>query len=151
MGDWVELQSDEVDVSVPAADAFAVISDYPRWPEWSPWLEKVVLVDSPDGELASSTWFLNVKGIEVSWGSQVTEQVSPSLVRWESTSGVRNGGSVRLLPTGDTSCRLSIQLRYQVPRLVAKVFSASFVSDFVSRRLNADLLRFASLMQHESL
>jgi uncharacterized membrane protein len=176
MGRWVDLGSSETPVDAPAAFAYSVLSDYPRWPEWSPWLSRVEVWD--DLGVTHSKWFLSIQGIDVSCAqaqpslpararppratpdlttyrgdasgtSENVEEVTGSMVRWESTSGVQNGGTVAIEPTGDTSCAVTISLRYEIPTLVSRLFSTRFVSRFVSQRLAADLRRFSTLAEHE--
>ena len=149
MGTWVELGSCSTPVNVPAPIAYDIISDYPRWPEWSPWLKRVDTFDE-DASGATSRWHLKFQAVDVSWGSKVVECIPGSLARWESTSGVRNSGSLRTTPHEDaSSCTLTISLRYEIPALVAKLFSARFVSKLVSRRLEADLGRFRRIAESE--
>ena len=144
MGEWVELGSTSADVNAPAAKTFEIISNYARWPEWSPWLSSVTV----DG--TASRWDLNIKGISVHWLSQTTDTEPGRLVRWESTAGVRNRGVVEVVPSSGSSCTLNIQLRYEIPQLVARLFSTSFVSKFVSGRLAADLQRFSVIAEREA-
>lgn len=149
MGVWVDLGSCTTKVNVPAETAFEMISDYQRWPLWSPWLSRVETFE-PDPSGATSRWFLKFKAINVNWGSRVVDLVPGTRLRWESTSGVRNSGSVHVMSLEHpSSCRLTIALRYEIPALVAKVFSAAFVSNLVSRRLAADLSRFRTYCEQE--
>ena len=156
MGEWVTLGTSSVrGVRVTPRAAYRVLRDYARWPEWSPWLSKVE-VDAADD--TNSKWFLRVKGIDVSWVSRTTGDtpptaaVSPAMISWESTAGVRNGGSVNIAPGGGSreSCDVSIELGFEVPKVVAALFSARFVEEFVSRRLLADLQRFAKVAEAEA-
>jgi uncharacterized membrane protein len=145
MGEWVRLGKCSTPVKVPAPDAFAILEDYQRWPEWSPWLKKVV-IDENDALL--SRWFLNARGIQVSWMSKTTEVKPGALIQWESVSGVRNGGCLTLDPTS-SGCVVTIEMSFIVPRAVRRIFSASIVEEFVSRRLQGDLQRFAAVAERE--
>ena len=149
-GTWVDLGSCRSTVAAPPTVVFRIISDYPRWPEWSPWLSKVDLCEADDRG-TTSRWFLRLKGIDVSWGSHVVELVPDSLVAWESTSGVRNSGSVMVVPdaTDASSTLLTISLRYEIPAIIARLFSTAFVSSLVSSRLAADLKRFSAIAERE--
>lgn len=147
MGEWVELGSCSTEVAAPASEAYSIISDYPRWPEWSPWLERVT-AGTEDG-VATSRWYLKLRAVKVDWTSRNVEEKPGSLIRWESTSGVRNDGTVGFTPTGGAACTLTIRLRYEIPRVVARLFSTAFVSRFVSQRLAADLGRFSVIAARE--
>mmetsp|Transcript_26846 Transcript_26846/g.88400 ORF Transcript_26846/g.88400 Transcript_26846/m.88400 type:complete len:206 (-) Transcript_26846:137-754(-) len=149
MGEWVQLGSCSTRVEVPASTAFALISDYPRWPEWSPWLDKVE-VRSDDGA-TTSRWFLRWKMVNVNWTSKNVEERPSSLVRWESTSGLRNGGRTLVTPEAGRvdACTVDISLRYQIPPLISRVFSTEWVAGFVSKRLAADLERFRAIAEAE--
>ena len=89
MGAWVEIGSCTQEVRAPAEFAYAILSDYPRWPEWSPWLSKVVLTGGAaadgvaGGAGSESRWYLSIKGVDVSWTSRTLEAVEGRRVRWE--------------------------------------------------------------------
>ena len=137
------------DLTVPRPFAYSIISDYPRWPEWSPWLHRVSIGQLDDGT-KTSHWFLRFKAISVDWQSKNVEEVPGSFVRWESTGGLPNGGTLQVLSGKDAaSSTLTISLRYQIPLVVSTVFRPAWVEAFVSRRLTADLQRFRTIAERE--
>ena len=149
MGTWVEGGCSSTPVDVPAAFAFDIISNYQRWPEWSPWLERVDTFE-PDNRGATSQWHLKFQMVDVNWGSRVVEHLPGAVLRWESTSGVRNSGSLEATDGANPcSCTITISIRYEIPSLIEKILSTKFVSNLVSRRLAADLSRFRVLAEQE--
>ena len=153
MGTWIEGGSSSTTVDVPASFAFGIISNYERWPQWSPWLSRVETFDA-DADGATSRWHLKFRAINVNWNSKCTlEDLDQNKVQWESTSGVLNSGSLEAIAgDGDpSSCTVTVSLRYQIPPLLEKLLSTRFISNLVSRRLKADLGRFRALAEAEHL
>ena len=150
MGTWVEGGTSSTVVNVPAPFAFNIISDYRRWPEWSPWLSRVESFE-PDEDGATSRWHLKFRAVDVNWNSKRVELIPDSLLRWESTSGIRNSGSLESMPITDnpSSCTVTVSLRYEIPTLLEKLLSTRFVANLVGRRLKADLGRFRALAERE--
>lgn len=149
MSEWLTLGSCRAQLDVPASHAFDLISDYPRWPEWSPWLSRVELCGHAHDGTATSRWFLNFKGLSFSWTSRIIEMSPPERISWESTAGVRNGGVVQLVPLGEEKCILTISLRYQIPLRLSRAVSTTFLTELISSRLSADLERFRKIAEDE--
>jgi len=150
MGTWVEGGSSSTAVAVPAPFAFNIVSDYQRWPEWSPWLSRVETFDA-DVDGATSKWHLKFRAVDVNWNSRVVERIPDERLSWESTSGIRNSGSLTAAPYDDdpSSCTVTVSVRYEIPSLLEKLLSTRAIANLVSRRLQADLNRFRALAERE--
>ena len=149
LGTWVEGGSSTITVQVPAPVAFNIIAAYERWPEWSPWLSSVDTIE-PDAQGATSQWHLKFQAVDVNWNSRVVERVPDKKLRWESTSGIRNSGTLESTPGSDPfSSVVSVSVRYEIPTLLEKLLSTRFIANLVSRRLKADLVRFRAIAEQE--
>jgi len=93
--------------------AFSAFADLPRQPTWSNWLHSVDYIDNNDDDnndikqtnipemdgIPDTTprkkWVMQwKKAFRFSWNSRVTNIVRPSLIEWESTSGLQNMGKI---------------------------------------------------------
>jgi uncharacterized membrane protein len=137
------VASTSIDLPFSAQIAYDAFSDLPRQPSWSPWLQSVRLLDSSDDDSnddesgPSSLWTMKIAGLSYSWKSISTRQERPHVIEWESTSGLRNRGRVDIQPADDadcenksnggaSSCRMTLTMVFQAPRLVAALFRNDF-------------------------
>ena len=151
---WVTLPSVKQLVQAPAQCCYDIFTGdgYTRWPEWSPWLSEVTTEpDERDSSITLSRWFLTVKGFTISWLSHNVEAVDGQVIRWESVSGVRQGGSCSFTPATQESTELSLDLRFETPAPIALLFSGPWLRDYVQGRLQADLERFAAIAEREHI
>ena len=87
-----------------------------------------------------------VKGIGVSWLSWNGPEPG-KLIRWESVSGVKQGGQCTFSAVAADETELCLELGFETPAPIALLFSGSWVRDFVEGRLNADMQRFALIAE----
>ena len=147
--EWTSLPSVNQIVKAPADLCYHIYTEegYTRWPEWSPWLSKVE-TEMHNGTMLSR-WFLTVKGIGVSWLSRNVQSEPGKLIRWESVSGVKQGGQCTFSAVAADETELCLELGFETPAPIALLFSGSWVRDFVEGRLNADMQRFALIAERE--
>jgi len=147
--------------------AFDAFSDLPRQPTWAPWLKKVVYLDEEsnfeqstsssqlqDGlPLRETEWTLRLKGVNFSWRAISTELKRPHLIQWESTSGIRNRGTVTFNDVTKDTCEMNITMSFVMPRVLVKVFQKSgFVKKFFTERMLGGMLeRFRYVVMKEDL
>jgi uncharacterized membrane protein len=137
-----------IDLPFSPRVAYDAFSDLPRQPSWSPWLKDVCYVD---GSCEVSQWTMKIAGLPFSWRSISTHQDRPRVIEWESTSGIRNkgrvdiqglspdGGAISSLPSSVVSssstedrpdeapsCRMTLTMVFQAPRVVAALFRNDF-------------------------
>lgn len=143
--DWVG-HTVKLDVQVPAYFAFDMYSNLEKMPKWSPWLRSVQ-VDPKQPEIA--TWKLSARGLSVSWRSRNTRVQRPTIIAWESISGLPNRGSVRFQEKGDNCTQMELTVEYKVPGFLKVLLSNSFVGQFVERTLLEDLKRFRLIALQE--
>lgn len=131
-----------IELPFSAEVAYDCFSDLPRQPEWSPWLHSVEWVydddekSSSDNEISldnnnnnlnnqqlpkASKWTLQIMGVKYSWISIATHQERPVKMAWESTSGLKNFGTVNFVST-ETTTQMTMTMTFVPPRLVAFIF-----------------------------
>lgn len=112
--------------------AFDAFSDLTRQVEYSPWLKSVDYLNPPeDGvdtigkDLGETKWCMAYCGIRFSWNSIVSRLDRPHTLEWESTSGMKNYGSVNFVPIDDKNTTVTMRMSFVTPRLVAALFNRS--------------------------
>jgi uncharacterized membrane protein len=122
------LATASIDLPFAAEVAYDAFSDLPRQATWSPWLRSVSYIDDEgdggdvsgtatatsgggeEGQPSSSStpppprretrWRAGIGGIRFGWNAVHTRLERPRAIEWESTSGLRNFGSVRFTDLG---------------------------------------------------
>jgi len=153
---------------------FSVLADQPLW---SPWLRSVSYVDVDDAGRDVTEWVLKVPfGIKAAgWRSVGTVLEYPSLIGWETISGLKNFGTIEfLLPEeGDaagtcdpgvicldddefdratTACVMKLTMSCIVPRPLAALFRRTPLSaeNFLKNRLlRTSLVSFRDVVRSE--
>ena len=134
--------------------AFDTFSNLPRQPEWSPWLSSVEYLSevgkTADGmALYETQWYLRGKGVKLSWKAVSTILDRPNRIRWKSTSGVRNEGTVDFESVG-SNCIMTLQMRFVAPRFLYSIFGSAGVRNFFEKRLlGGTLSRFREVVLND--
>jgi uncharacterized membrane protein len=125
-----------IELPFPAETAYDAFSDLRRQPSWSPWLRSVEYIND-DGTAAdeekttlSTLWTLKMSGFQFSWTAIETKNERPTTIQWESTSGLKNFGTVRFEPMGDpssptTTTLMTMNLSFVTPKVIAALFRRS--------------------------
>lgn len=145
---WLILGS-EIDIAgVSAANAYAVYAHLPNHRQWSSLLTEVL----SDG--SESEWSLDALGVHLAWRAKITEEVAPARIAWESVDGIRNRGwatftDVAAADGGDgPACKVRLQLAFQTPWPLERVFTHGRLSIIAEQILKQDLARFADVVTH---
>merc|ERR1712238_437071 len=153
------------DLPFSSSVAYDAFSDLPRSPSWMPWLRSVIYLDesisnnvtagSNDGTSSRETkWTMQWKGFNFSWNAISTKQERPNLIEWESTSGIRNKGTVEFIDKKDETCQMALTMSLVMPRLLIKLFNKfpSLLEKFFRDKMLADTLkRFRNVVMKEDL
>ena len=130
-----------LELPFPAEVAYDAFSDLPRQPSWSSWLRSVDYIDD-DGSITddpnskSSLWTLRKAGIKFSWTAISTKNERPNLIKWESTSGLKNFGTVQFEKSTPTTTIMTMNLSFITPRVVAGLFNRSkSLQEFVRTKM----------------
>jgi uncharacterized membrane protein len=167
---WQSISSSVV-VDATPDEAYALYSQLPRFPEWSPWLKSVEYDPDPDCASASTKWVLASRGITVAWTAATVAAEPGSRIAWEATSGLPNRGEVifsSLSPSGDgdgdgggrssvtrssgRQCGTEVRLEvsYDAPKFITVlVKNVGVLSRFIEKTLLGDLRRFKQVLKQE--
>ena len=132
-----------LDLPFSQTTAFDAFSDLTRQVEYSPWLKSVDYLNPPEagvdtrGEnLGETKWCMAYCGIRFTWNSIVSRIERPHTLEWESTSGMKNYGSVNFVPIDDKNTKVTMRMAFVTPRLVAALFNrSSKIAHVVEKRI----------------
>lgn len=137
------LVSSSIDLPFPAEVAFDAFADLPRQPTWSPWLRSVEYVDDLESAsiceisgvpLREAKWTMGYRGLRFSWNAVSTVLERPGRIDWESTSGLKNFGTVTFVDCeqgGDgldsvtAKTKMTLSMKFRAPRVVASLLRRS--------------------------
>ena len=145
--------------------AFDAFSDLSRQPSWTPWLSSVTYLDKEDFKYSNklprnenkpgreSEWTIRVKGVKFSWKAISTKIERPHIIGWESTSGLRNRGTVQFVEVSDQKCNMVIEMSFVLPRVLVKIFKkSSLIQKFFTEKMLGEMLeRFTYVVMTEDL
>ena len=130
-----------LELPFPAEVAYDAFSDLPRQPSWSSWLRSVDYItedgsvtDNPDSK--SSLWTMRKAGIKFSWTAISTKNERPNLIKWESTSGLKNFGTVQFVQSSPSLTVMTMTMSFMTPKIVAGLFNRSdSLQEFVRTKM----------------
>jgi uncharacterized membrane protein len=146
----VEITS-QIDLPFSPEVAYDAYSDLTRQASWSSWLHSVEYMGD-DRKL--SKWTMKFMGVKYSWTAIATKNVRPHTIQWESTSGLRNFGTVHFeqQPSNDgtstPNTAMKMQMTLVAPRAVSLLLRrskrlTSFVKD---KMITASMLDFRQVV-----
>lgn len=146
--------------------AFTAFSDLTRQPSWCKYLYNVEYIDSevnddnnnnddggtpPSPILRSSKWTVGVKGLRFSWKARDTKIIRPHRIEWESTSGLKNIGSVVFTPDNN-STQMKLCFIFVLPRVVSSLYRKLNIRKYTEDVMLADMLQqFRDVVIREDL
>lgn len=150
----IEVTS-QVELPFSAEIAYDAYSNLPRQPSWSSWLDSVVFLNDDarkDGRLASK-WTMKFLGIRYSWEAVALKNERPRVMQWQSTTGLRNFGTVEFHPQttnydDEDKTLMTLKMTFVAPRAVSAVFRKSGrIASYVERNLiSKSLLDFRDVV-----
>jgi len=132
----IEVHS-ELKLPFSAEVAFDAYSNLPRQSSWSSWLHSVEYV----GEgTENSKWTMKFMGVRYSWTAIALQNDRPHTIRWKSTSGLQNFGTVRFFnEEANESTLMTMKMSFIAPRAVASLFRRSKrLANFVQEKMIMD-------------
>lgn len=103
---------------------------------------KNVAVTGPN----TSHWDATIIGQHLEWDAVTTVSMNDTLA-WESTSGLKNSGSVRFVPMAE-GCRIVVHLMYDPPYgALGDLVATTRLNDEFHRELMEDLQHFKSAVE----
>lgn len=152
--------STTLEVPFDAFIAFDAFSDLPRQAEFSPWLRKVEYIVPPDTtqgrvgrNLGETKWYMGFRGVSFTWNAVSTKLERPTLIEWESTSGMKNYGRVDFERKDENSTIMTMTMTFVAPRIVAGLFRrSSIMANFVQNQiLRSTLENFRTIIMEKDL
>ena len=157
--------SSEVSLPFSATVAFDAFSDLPRQPSWSKWLKSVEYIDTLEDAsvckqsgipLRQTRWTLGYRGLRFSWDAVSTVLDRPNRIDWESTSGLKNLGSVQFVEHkdgADMATIMTLSIKLSAPRIFVKLLRKSeSIGAFVENKMLARTLKnFRDIVMEEDL
>ena len=160
--------SAEIMLPFSADVAFTAFSDLTRQPSWCKYLYNVEYIDSEvndnDDEggtsppiLRASKWTVGVKGLRFSWKARDTKMIRPHRIEWESTSGLKNIGSVVFTPStkspdSNNSTQMKLCFIFVLPRVVSSLYRKLNIRKYTEDVMLADMLQqFRDVVMREDL
>ena len=144
--------------------AFTAFSDLTRQPSWCKYLYNVEYIDSevndndddvgtsPSPILRASKWTVGVKGLRFSWKARDTKIIRPHRIEWESTSGLKNIGSVVFTPDNNNSTHMKLCFIFVLPRVVSSLYRKLNIRKYTEDVMLADMLQqFRDVVIREDL
>ena len=125
--------SSDIELPVPAKVAFDAFVDLPRQPTWSPWLKSVEYINDKQDQ---TKWKMKYLGISLSWKATANRQERPTILEWQSTSGLKNYGRVDFESIDNDATYMKMTMTVVAPKVVSKVFGrGSRLSKMVENRM----------------
>lgn len=148
----IEVTS-EVKLPFSREVAYDAYSNLTRQPSWSSCLHSV---EYPDETKETSKWTMRFMGIKYSWTAVALRNERPSVIQWQSTSGLRNFGIVKFLPQEQDSeypTLMTMRMTFVAPRAAAAVFRRSKkMVNFVKENMIKDsMLNFRDVVLENDL
>jgi uncharacterized membrane protein len=150
----IEISS-QIDLPFSPEVAYDAYSDLTRQSSWSYWLHSVEYLGN---DREQSKWTMKFMGLKYSWTAIATKNERPHTIQWESTSGLRNFGTVHFEQQPSTSnddggittpnTQMKMQMTFVAPRAVSLLFRrskrlASFVQ---AKMITASMLEFRQVV-----
>lgn len=128
--------------------AFDAYSDLTRQPSWSSWLHSVEYLDA---EKTNSKWTMRFLKLKYSWTAVALRNERPNVIQWQSTSGLRNFGTVEFKHNRDDEkypTLMTMRMTFVAPRAAASVFRRSkAMASFVREKMVMDsMLNFREIV-----
>jgi len=151
--------------------AFDYFSDLTRQPSWCQYLTDVrymgfvneddatIITTDDDIPLRVSQWTVGVKGLSFSWTANDTRISRPNLIEWESSSGLKNMGSVQFTRQAQNNSESSeiittemkLSFTFITPRVISSLFRRSTkIQEYTEEVLLGNMLKeFKNVVQAE--
>ena len=144
-----------------ADTAFSAFTDLPRQPTWSTWLHSVTYIEDGLNQqtncgipLKETKWTMQwKKAFRFSWKSKMTALERPSLIKWESTSGLKNYGQIEFNSLSEQDTEMKLTMKFIAPRIVGSMMRRSDkIKHFMEENmLNPTLVNFRKIILEQDL
>jgi uncharacterized membrane protein len=132
-----------IEVDVPVRTAYDQWTQFEEFPKFMEGVESVRQLD--DTHLL---WTASVRGKQLEWRAEITEQTPDQRIAWQATEGATNAGVVTFHRLDERRTRVTLQLDVEPEGLVESVGDALGV---VSRQVAGDLERFKAFIEERGV
>jgi uncharacterized membrane protein len=128
-----------IEVEAPLHQVYNQWTQFEEFPQFMEGVEEVRQLD--DKHLH---WRANIAGKRKEWDAEIVEQVPDQCVKWRSTSGAPNSGTVNFRPLDQNHTIVTLQMSYEPQGAMESMGSAM---GMMSRRVESDLRHFKDFIQ----
>ncbi len=132
-----------IEVDVPVRAAYSQWTQFEAFPRFMEGVKHVRQID--DKRLR---WRAEVMGKDVTWDSEILQQIQDERITWKSTSGAWNAGAVSFVPIHPRRTRVTLRMEYE-PQGIAE--NAASALGLVSLRIRGDLDRFKEFIEERGI
>ncbi len=129
----------DIEVQVPVRTAYDQWTQFEEFPKFMEGVKAVRQLGAKNLE-----WHAEVLGKDVTWTSEIVQQIPDERITWKSTSGAWNGGAIRFESLSASRTLVSLLIEYE-PTGVAE--NAASALGLVSLRVEGDLKRFKEFIE----
>jgi uncharacterized membrane protein len=128
-----------IDVDRPVRTVYNQWTQFETFPQFMAGVKEVQQIDD-----TYVHWRADLKGKEVEWDAQITEQDPDKRISWKSVSGAHNAGTVRFEPLGPNRTRVRLVMAYEPQGPVEKLGDAL---GFLERQVRTSLAQFKRFIE----
>lgn len=129
-----------IDVDVPVSTAYNQWTQLETLPQFLSFVESITQLDDE-----TTTWRVNIGGVERSFTARITEQHPDERIAWTSVGGeAEHAGVVTFHRLGDAQTRVTVQLDWEPQGVVESVGA---LAGFDDRAIEKDLREFKKFIE----
>jgi uncharacterized membrane protein len=129
-------------VNAPAETCYAIWAQFENLPRIMRHIRHVEMTGP-----TTTHWEARIMGQHLEWDAVTTVNRPNETIAWDSTSGTKNSGSVRFVPSAE-GCRIILHLMYDPPYgVLGDLAAVVSVNDEFHRDLVEDLHRFKETVE----
>lgn len=128
-----------IEINLPVRTVYDQWTQFEEFPEFMQGVKEVRQLD--DNHLF---WRAEIGGKEKEWTAEIFEQEPDTVIKWRSTSGARNDGTVTFNKLADNETEVALAIVYDPEGVVE---NAGDAMGMVGRRVEGDLKRFKKFIE----
>ena len=135
----IERVEKVIEVDRPVRTVYNQWTQFETFPQFMAGVKEVQQIDDTHVQ-----WRAEVRGKEVEWDAEITEQDPDKRISWKSVSGVHNAGTVRFEPLGANRTRVRLVMAYEPEGPMEKLGDAL---GFLERQVRTSLEQFKRFIE----
>jgi uncharacterized membrane protein len=138
----IERVEKVIEVDRPVRTVYNQWTQFETFPQFMAGVKDVQQIDDTHVH-----WRAEVRGKEVEWDAQITEQDPDKRISWKSVGGAHNAGTVRFEPLGANRTRVRLVMAYEPEGPMEKLGDAL---GFLERQVRTSLEQFKRFIEARS-